>query len=47
MKNTVVIVPIRSGSKGIKNKNIKDFLGLPLFFLDDKKIISFTKAREN
>lgn len=41
--NTVVIVPMRSGSKGIKNKNIKDFLGLPLFYWTIKKLYHLLK----
>lgn len=30
MKNTLVLIPARSGSKGIKNKNIKLLNGIPL-----------------
>ena len=41
--NTTVIVPIRSGSKGIKNKNIKDFLGLSLFYWTIKKLYHLLK----
>lgn len=37
MKNTVLI-PMRSGSKGLKNKNIKSFTGLPLFYWTIKKL---------
>ena len=37
MQNTV-IVPMRSNSKGLKNKNIKDFNGLPLYFWTIKKL---------
>jgi len=32
MSRYIGIVPLRSGSKGIPNKNIKDFLGKPLFW---------------
>lgn len=41
--NTTVIVPIRSGSKGIKNKNIKNFLDLPLFYWTIKKLYHLQK----
>ena len=41
--NTTVIVPIRSGSKGIKNKNIKEFLGLPLYYWTIKKLFHLYK----
>lgn len=37
MSNTV-IVPMRSGSKGLRNKNIKDFVNLPLYFWTIKKL---------
>ena len=30
--NVLVVIPARSGSKGIKNKNIKIIKGKPLFF---------------
>ena len=33
-----VIVPMRSGSKGLRNKNIKDFVNLPLYFWTIKKL---------
>ena len=36
--DNVVIVPMRSNSKGLKNKNIKDFSGLPLYFWTIKKL---------
>ena len=32
MNKTAIIIPIRSGSKGIPGKNIKLFLGYPLFY---------------
>ena len=41
--NTVVIVPMRSGSQGIKNKNIKNFLDLPLFYWTIKKLYHLLK----
>lgn len=41
--NTTVIVPIRSGSKGVKNKNIKEFLGLPLYYWTIKKLFHLYK----
>lgn len=37
MFNTV-IVPMRSKSKGLRNKNIKNFLNLPLYFWTIKKL---------
>ena len=37
MFNTV-IVPMRSGSKGIKNKNIREFVNLPLYYWNIKKL---------
>ena len=30
-ENIKVLVPLRGGSKGIKNKNLKNFLKKPLF----------------
>lgn len=36
--NNTVIVPMRSGSQGLKDKNIKDFSGLPLYFWALKKL---------
>ncbi len=44
--NTTVILPIRSGSKGIKNKNIKDFSGLPLFYWTMKKLCFLCKSNK-
>ena len=41
--NTTVIVPMRSGSKGIKNKNIKVFRGLELFYWTIKKLYHLLK----
>ena len=41
MTNTV-IVPMRSGSKGIKNKNIKEFSGLPLYYWTIKKLYNLS-----
>ena len=31
-KNVIVIIPARSGSKSIKNKNIRKFKGKPLIY---------------
>jgi CMP-N,N'-diacetyllegionaminic acid synthase len=31
-KSTIVLIPIRSGSKGVVDKNIKKHLGYPLFY---------------
>lgn len=36
--SNVVIVPMRSGSKGIKDKNIKDLCNLPLYYWTIKKL---------
>jgi len=36
--NNTVIVPMRSGSKGIKNKNIREFGNLPLYYWTIKKL---------
>ena len=44
--NTTVIVPLRSGSKGIKNKNIKNFLDLPLYYWTIKKLYHLYKNGE-
>jgi len=41
--NTTVIVPMRSGSKEIKNKNIKNFLDLPLYYWTIKKLYHLYK----
>ena len=41
--DNVVIVPMRSGSKGLKDKNIKDFSGLPLYFWTIKKLYHLYK----
>ena len=40
--SNVVIVPMRSGSKGIKNKNIKELCGLPLYYWTIKKLYNLT-----
>ena len=32
MDNVICLIPARSGSKGLKNKNIKLFNGVPLLF---------------
>jgi CMP-N,N'-diacetyllegionaminic acid synthase len=42
-KKIWVIIPARSGSKGIKNKNIVNFLGLPLIYHS----INFAKKLKN
>lgn len=36
--NNTVIVPLRSGSKGLKNKNVKSFCNLPLYYWTIKKL---------
>jgi len=41
MTNTV-IVPMRSGSKGIKNKNIREFVNLPLYYWSLKKLYNLS-----
>ncbi len=41
--NVVCIVPLRSGSKGIKNKNVREFIGLPLFYWTIKKLYHLLK----
>lgn len=41
--DNVCIVPLRSGSKGLKDKNIKDFSGLPLYFWTIKKLYHLMK----
>ena len=41
MYNTV-IVPMRSGSKGIKNKNIREFVNLPLYYWTIKKLYNLS-----
>lgn len=43
ISSVTVVVPIRSGSKGIKNKNIRDFLALPLFYWTIKKLYHLLK----
>tara|TARA_Y100000590_G_scaffold24607_1_gene28000 strand:- start:146 stop:883 length:738 start_codon:yes stop_codon:yes gene_type:complete len=40
---TWVIIPARGGSKGLKNKNIKNFLGIPLIYHS----INFAKKLKN
>lgn len=37
---TIALIPIRSGSKGIKNKNIKPMCGKPLFYWATKAALS-------
>lgn len=37
-----VIVSMRSGSKGLRNKNIKDFVNLPLYFWTMKKLYNLS-----
>ena len=39
MKEILCIIPARSGSKRIKNKNIKNFLGKPIIYYSIKKAI--------
>ncbi len=43
MQSNVIVVPMRSGSKGIKNKNIKEFMGLPLYYWTIKKLCHLYK----
>lgn len=43
MDKTVAFVPFRSGSKGIKNKNIKEFNGVPLFKVVIEELIKVPK----
>ena len=40
--NNTVIVPMRSGSKGIKNKNIREFVNLPLYYWTIKKLYNLS-----
>src|SRR3990167_11233871 len=40
--NNTVIVPMRSGSKGIKNKNIREFVNLPLYYWSLKKLYNLS-----
>ncbi len=42
--NNVVIVPLRSGSKGLKNKNTKSFVNLPLYYWTIKKLYNLMIA---
>ena len=44
MKNNIAIILARGGSKGIKNKNIKLFLGKPLV---EWSIIQAKKSKKN
>ena len=39
MKKILGIIGLRSGSKGLKNKNIKNFNGKPLFYWIIKKAL--------
>ncbi len=43
MQSNVIVVPMRSGSKGIKNKNVREFIGLPLFYWTIKKLYHLLK----
>jgi len=46
LKKTIAFIPLRSGSKGIKNKNIKDFNGRPLCYWSIKAASESLKIDE-
>ena len=46
-KNLLIIVPARGGSTGLKNKNIKNLGGKPLFIIHLKPVKLLMKNQKN
>lgn len=44
--NNTVVVPMRCGSKGVKDKNIKDFSTLPLYYWTLKKLYNLMQMKK-